>query len=94
MPPGLDVQPVASGGGRLLLRARAGFLGVGVTVDALLGARNGALVVEPEVPFGALATLTVFADPRVSMQGVGAAPAADGYTFTARRAARVRRGRC
>jgi hypothetical protein len=83
LPAGLDVQPVASGGGRLLLRARTGLFGVNVTVDALLGARNGALVVEPEVPFGGLATLTVFSDPRVTVQGVGAAPAPGGYTFTA-----------
>lgn len=83
LPAGLDVQPVASGAGQLLLRARAGLFGVDVTVDALLGARNGALLVEPEVPFGGLATLTVFSDPRLMVQGVGAAPAPGGYTFTA-----------
>lgn len=83
LPSGFDVKPVASGGGKLLLQAQAGAFGLSVTVDALLSAQNGALVVAPEVPFGALATLTVFSDPRVSVQGVGAAPAPGGYTFTA-----------
>jgi hypothetical protein len=84
LPPGFDVQPVASGGGQLLLRARASLLGVGVAVDALLSARDGALVVQPvNVPFGALATLTVFSDPRVTVEGVGARPQAGGFAFTA-----------
>jgi hypothetical protein len=83
LPPGFDVQPVASGGGQLLLRARAGLLGVGLTVDALLSARDGILVVAPVVPFGGLATLTVFSDPRLAVQGVGAQAAPGGYTFTA-----------
>ena len=84
LPPGLDVRPVASGGGQLLLRAQAGLFGVGITVDALLGARDGALLIEPQVPFGGLATLTVFSDPRVTVEGVGAQVAPGGYTFTAR----------
>lgn len=84
LPSGFDVRPVASGGGQLLLRARAGLLGVSVAVDALLSAQNGSLVVAPEVPFGGLATLTVFADPRVAVQGVGAVAVTGGYVFTAR----------
>jgi hypothetical protein len=84
LPPGFDVQPVASGGGQLLLRAQASLLGLGVAVDALLGARNGALVIQPvNVPFGALATLTVFADPRVTVEGVGAHPQSGGFGLTA-----------
>lgn len=84
LPPGLDVAPVASGGGQLLLRAKAGLLGVGFTVDALLSARDGALVITPVVPFGGLITLNVFSDPRVAVQGVGAATAPGGFTFNAR----------
>ena len=83
LPAGFDVKPVASGGGRLLLQAQVGAFGLSATVDALLSAQNGALVVAPEVPLGALATLTVFSDPRVSVEGVGAASAPGGYTFTA-----------
>jgi hypothetical protein len=91
LPPGFDVQPVASGGGRLLLRAQASLLGLGVAVDALLSARDGALVIQPvNVPFGALATLTVFADPRVAVEGVGARAQAGGFALTAQARLRAR----
>jgi hypothetical protein len=84
LPPGFDVQPLASGGGQLLLRAQASLLGLGVAVDALLGARDGALVIQPvNVPFGALATVPVFADPRVTVEGVGARSRAGGFALTA-----------
>lgn len=84
LPAGFDVQPVASGNGQLMLRAQASLFGLGVGVNALLVARNGALVVEPVgIPLASLATLTVFSDPHVAVQGVGAAPSASGYTVTA-----------
>lgn len=84
LPPGLAVAPVASGSGELLLRARASLFGFGLAADALLQTRDGAMVVSPVgIPFGALATLTVFSDPRLSVLGVGARPAPGGYTFTA-----------
>jgi len=84
LPPGLGVAPVASGGGQLLLRAQGSLFGFGLAVDALLQTRDGAVVVAPVgVPFAALATLTVFSDPRLSVLGVGARPAAGGYTLTA-----------
>jgi len=84
LPPGLAVAPVASGAGQLLLRAQASLFGFGLAADALLQARDGSVVVSPVgIPFGALATLTVFSDPRLSVLGVGARPAAGGYAFTA-----------
>ena len=84
LPPGFAVRPVASGGGRLLLRAQANLLGVGIAVDALLGARDGALVIEPVgVPLASLATVTVFSDPHLSVQSVAAAPRPGGFTVTA-----------
>lgn len=91
LPPGLAVQPVASGGGRLVLRAQASVLGLGIGVDALLSASDGALVIAPVgIPFGALATLTVFSDPRVVIEGVGARLSPGGYVLTAQ--ARLRGG--
>jgi hypothetical protein len=74
------VTPIASGDGRLVLRGTASLLGLSATVDATLGAQNGKLVVTPDVPFGGLATITVFSDPRIRVTGVSAAPAADGFT--------------
>src|SRR5581483_3426060 len=59
--PFLDsVEPVASGNGQLTLRGTATLLGVTASVDATVAARNGKLVVAPDIPFGGLATVTVF----------------------------------
>lgn len=85
LPPGFDVQPLASGGGELLLRASASLFGVGVSANAAVQAQDGSLVVQPVgVPFGGLIKLTVFSDPGVFVEGVGAQQAADGgYDLTA-----------
>lgn len=84
LPPGLGVQPIASGDGRLLLRGSIGLFGIGVSADALLSAMDGKLVIEPVgVPFGGLARLTVYSDPRVAISGVGASDAPGGFVFSA-----------
>jgi hypothetical protein len=83
LPPGLDVQPVASGGGQLLLRGSASLFGVGISADALLSAQAGNLVIQPVgLPLASLARLTVFADPRIAVDGVGASAYPGGFTFT------------
>ena len=78
-----SVQPVASGGGQLVLRGTASLLGVSATVDATVGASDGKLVVTPDVPFGALATIAVFSDPHVEVQGVSASSVAGGFVASA-----------
>ncbi len=78
-----SVAPVASGNGRLTLRGTATLLGLSATVDATVSAAGGQLVVAPDVPFGALATLTVFSNPHVYVEGVAASPTAGGFTVTA-----------
>lgn len=78
-----SVTPVSSGNGQLTLRGTASLLGVRATVDATVRAQHGRLVVEPNVPFGGLATVTVFGDRRVDVQGVSATPTADGFTASA-----------
>jgi hypothetical protein len=75
-----SVTPVAAGAGRLVLRGTATLLGLAATVDATVSAVNGKLVVTPEVPFGGLATVTVFSDPRIRVTSVGATPAPGGFT--------------
>lgn len=83
--PVLDsVQPVASSGGEITLQGTATVLGVTATVDATVRPQNGALVVSPDVPFGGLATITVFSHPGIAVQGVSAASAPGGFTLTAR----------
>jgi hypothetical protein len=67
-----SVTPVASGNGQLTVRGTASVFGVTASVDATVSVRAGAVVVAPDVPFGGLATLPVFSDPRISVRSVGA----------------------
>ena len=78
------VQPVSSSGGRLTLRGTATVLGATISVDATVSAVNGALLVQPDVPFGGLATLTVFSDPHLAVQTLSASPTPDGFSVSAR----------
>jgi hypothetical protein len=84
LPQGFDVRPVASGGGQLVLQGTASVLGLNVSLNATLRAQDGRLVVVPDVPFGGLATLTVFADPHIEVQGVDASSSPGGFLVTAR----------
>jgi hypothetical protein len=74
-----SVTPVASSDGRLTLRGTATLLGLSATVDATVSAQDGKLVIVPDVPFGGLATITAFSDPRIQVLGVSASPAAGGF---------------
>jgi hypothetical protein len=82
-----SVKPVASGNDTLTVQGTASLFGLSASVDATVGARNGALVVAPDVPFGGLATITVFSNPHVEVQSIAATPTASG--FAVRAAARL-----
>jgi LmeA-like phospholipid-binding len=77
------IQPVASGDGQLTLRGSATLLGVTATIDATVRALNGQLVVQPDIPLGGFATLTVFSNPHVAVDGVGAIATAAGFAMSA-----------
>jgi hypothetical protein len=77
------VQPVASGNGTLTLRGTGTLLGFTGSVDAVVSTRKGDLIVAPDVPFGALATVTLFSNPHVAVEGVSAASGPGGFTVTA-----------
>jgi LmeA-like phospholipid-binding len=79
-----SVEPVASSNGQLTLRGTATLLGVSATVDATVAAVDGQLIVQPNVPFGALATVTVFSIPDVYVESVAASPASTGFTVYVR----------
>jgi hypothetical protein len=84
-----SVVPVASAGGRLVLRGTASVLGlIGGSVDATVQARRGALVLTPDVPLGGLGAVTVFSAPGVRVSGVSARTVGGG--FVARVAGRLR----
>jgi hypothetical protein len=78
-----NVSPIASGDGRLTLRGTASLLGLNATVDATVSALNGALVVAPNVPFGGIATITLFNDPHVKVQSVSAVAVPGGFRVSA-----------
>ena|SRR5690348_13891060 len=78
-----SVVPVESSDGRLTLRGTASLFGVTATVDATVSASDGKLIVAPDVPFGGFATLTVFSNPHVEVQSVGASSAPGGFRVTA-----------
>ncbi len=77
------VQPVASSGGQLILRGTASLLGLTASVDAVVAVRAGALVVAPDVPFGGIATITLFNDPHVQVQTVSAVSVPGGFRVNA-----------
>lgn len=79
-----DVTPVASSDGALTLQGSATVLGLTVSATASVLAQDGTLIVSPNVPFGGLATLTLFSDPHVDVQGVSAAAASGGFSVSAR----------
>lgn len=78
-----DVQPVASSNGSLTLRGTVSLFGVSATADATVGAVNGQLLVQPNVPFGGLATVTLFSNPHVEIQSLSATAAPGGFRVTA-----------
>jgi hypothetical protein len=77
------VRPVASTGGQLTLQGIATVLGVTAAVDVTVRPQNGAVVASPDVPFGGLATLTVFSNPAIVVEGVSATPAPGGFALSA-----------
>jgi hypothetical protein len=78
-----NVQPIASGNGRLTLRGTASLFGLSATVDATVAAQNGMLLVAPDVPFGGLATVTLFDDPNVHVDSVSAVSTPGGFSVSA-----------
>jgi hypothetical protein len=83
--PVLDsVQPVASASGQLTLRGTATLFGVTASVDATVSAQGGQLIVQPDVPLGGLATITVFSNPHVEIEDVGSSAAPGGFSVSAR----------
>jgi hypothetical protein len=72
LPAGFTVQLLKSEGGEVHVRASGGLFGVGAAVEAVATAREGKLVAHP---LGFLAEglqLTLFSEPHVYVEGVGA----------------------
>jgi hypothetical protein len=72
LPRGLSLQLLRSEAGQVLVRASGGLFGARSPVDAVAAASEGRLVVHPLGPPFESARLTLFADPHVYVEGVGA----------------------
>jgi hypothetical protein len=79
-----SLTPVSTDDGQLTLRGTASVLGVRASVDAVVAARDGKLVVAPSGLFGAFATVTLYDDPEIYVQSVTAERIPGGLRFVAR----------
>ena len=75
-----SVTPVASSGGQLDAAGHGKPVRSDGDRPAVVHAVAGRLVVTPNVPLGGFATITVFSNPHVAVQGVGASPVAGGFS--------------
>jgi hypothetical protein len=82
LPQGLSVRLLKSEGGEVEVQASGGLFGIQASVDAVAGAREGKLIAHPLGFLLEGVQLTLFADPHVQVQGVGAS-ALNGPTGTA-----------
>jgi hypothetical protein len=85
LPAGLHVRPLSAPSGQIRLEGTLSPLGMPIRARAALLADGGRIVVRPEgLPFGSLVTVPVFSDDRISVDGLGARPSADGVVLSAR----------
>jgi hypothetical protein len=85
LPTFLDLRPVSATENGIVAQVTASVLGHRISTRIAVLADSGRVVVRPEgLPFGSLATITVFGDPRVYVQGLGAELRGQNYFLTAR----------
>lgn len=73
LPPGFGLRLLTSGAGRVEVQASGGLFGIGASVPAVALASDGRLVAHPIAPLIEALQLTLFSDPHVFVEGVGAA---------------------
>ena len=76
LPKGFDVQLLKSEGGTVQVRASGGLFGVPARVDAVASPSEGRLVVHPLGLLLEGLKITLFADPHIYVEAVGASEAA------------------
>jgi hypothetical protein len=72
LPEGLDLRLLASEAGEVKVRASGGLFGVAGSLDAVAGASEGKLIARPAGSSRGGLTLTVFSEPHVYVEAVGA----------------------
>lgn len=85
LPTFVDIRPISASQNGIVVRARASAVGRTATVRLRVLADGGKVVVQPDgLPFGSLASIHVFSDPRVYVESLGAKLQGDQYLITAR----------
>jgi FHA domain-containing protein len=85
LPTFLNLRPVSASANGIVLQVLASILGQRVAVHIGVLADAGRVVVRPEgIPFGSLATITVFDDPRTYVESLGAELRGEEYLLTVR----------
>lgn len=79
-----SLTPVRDSGGRLVLRGTASVLGVEASVDFVVAAQNGKLVLAPTGLLGAFTTITLYDDPQLRVESVTATTVPGGLRFLAK----------
>jgi hypothetical protein len=79
---GIGVQLLGSSGGQVEVRASGGLFGIDASVDAVARASEGKLIVQPRGFLLEAFKLTLFAEPHVYVQGVGASARSGGYALS------------
>jgi hypothetical protein len=87
LPEGFDVQLLRSEGGKVEVSASGGLFGVGASVGAVAYASEGRLLAHPQGLLLERLQITLFADPHIYVEGVGASETAGpggepGYRLT------------
>ncbi len=72
LPAGVGIELLRSGGGEVEARVRGSLFGIGGSLNAVAMASDGRLVVKPAAPLLGAVELTLFSDPHVYVEGVGA----------------------
>ena len=78
-----SVSLVGSANGQVTLQGTGSALGLSATLQVIVSAQDGKLVAAPNLPFGGLATVTLFSNPHLAVQSVSGTPTAGGFTVTA-----------
>jgi FHA domain len=85
LPTYLDLRPVSASAEGIVVQASASVFGQRVRAQLRVLADRGRVVVRPEgIPFGSLATISVFNDPRVYVESLGAELHGEQYLLTVR----------
>lgn len=85
LPSFLDLRPVSATENGIVARVSASVLGHRVTERIAVLADSGRVVVRPEgIPFGSLARITVFGDPRIYVESLWAELRGQNYMLTVR----------